>query len=118
MKRDYTWLEYMENELPAREALQMEMLLVHSAMDRRILKNLEAVKTAAQQADSVVLPTEPAYFDNLHDKIMARIEQTEVEKAPAHQPLSQTLTRRLIPARVKSWLSLATSFYIITITLK
>lgn len=111
MKSSRAWLEYLEGELSPSQAMEMEMLLLHSATDRRILRNLEKVRSMAKETDPAIPPAEPAFFDALHDKIMARVEKTEIEKPVVG--FRKALSPKWIPQKFKSWLSSGSSLYMI-----
>ncbi|MGE3757712.1 MAG: anti-sigma factor [Pseudobdellovibrionaceae bacterium] len=106
MKSSRAWLEYIEGELSPSQAIEMEMLLVHSPTDRRILQNLEKVRNAVKEVDPAIPPAEPAFYDSLHDKIMARLEKTEIQKpAPKTvRPFRGLAVRGWLPAKFKNWL--------------
>jgi len=54
--------------------------------------------------EEVLLPINPAYYDRLHDKIMARIEETEME-TPA-RPVAKVFEKssRLLRDHWRGWL--------------
>ena len=76
------WLDYLEGELVmgSNKSIteDMEALLKSSLNDRRTLKELERVRVLVKEADDVVLPEDLRVYDNLHDKIMMAVEETEV----------------------------------------
>jgi len=45
------------------------------------LKNKEVVR-ALETANDIELPMDPQFYERLHDKIMARVEETEIKKVP------------------------------------
>lgn len=53
--------------------------------------------------DDIIMPTTQKYYDWLHDKIMARIEDAEME-TPARSAESLDQPRGLIPEQVRLWL--------------
>jgi hypothetical protein len=56
------------------------------------------------ELEDVLLPTNPKYYDRLHDKIMARIEETEMETpaGPAMKVLDKST--RLLRDHWRGWL--------------
>lgn len=66
--------------------------------------SLEKVVRALETADNTELPMNADYFDQLHDKIMARVETTKVEKV---NPVALWMLKpkRYIKHSWKAWLS-------------
>lgn len=53
-------------------------------MERRRNSDLTGLKKGLQAADTIELPVDEAYYEHLHDNIMAAIEKTEMAPAPMY----------------------------------
>jgi|GEM_PF-1094447 len=83
MSRESWWLDYVEGELDPATRAEMKALLRHSKADREVVEALSSTKELLKEHEPPA--TEPAddlFFDALHDKIMAAVEETVVKPAP------------------------------------
>jgi len=83
MSRESWWLDYVEGELDPATRAEMKALLRHSKADREVVEALSSTKELLKDHEPPA--TEPAddlFFDALHDKIMAAVEETIVKPAP------------------------------------
>jgi len=69
------WLEYLEGELEPSLKEDLKILLKNSPADRNCLNQLERVKNLVKESDEEALPEDGRYYDDLHDRIMAAIEE-------------------------------------------
>jgi hypothetical protein len=72
------WLEHLEEEIEptcsAREKEDLDLLLKNSECDLAVRESLRRVRAAVKSLDDVALPESGHYYDTLHSKIMAAIE--------------------------------------------
>jgi hypothetical protein len=54
--------------------------------------------------DDIIMPTTQKYYDRLHDKIMARIDDTEVEAPPMSAARSFEKPARIVREQVRVWM--------------
>ena len=80
-KKDELMIDYMEKDLDPNLQKDVELLLRHSAEDRVILNNLEKVKNNLKNMESKEDEFDEVFFKNMHDKIMKKVEQTEIQPA-------------------------------------
>ncbi len=90
------WLEHLEEEIEPQcltdEKSDLEMVLKNSPEDLGVLESLKRVRAAVKSLDDVALPESGHYYDNLHAKIMAAIDDDiamngEPERKPQRAPL-------------------------------
>ena len=71
-----------------------------SDMDRRLEVNkMDKLRRALKNNDEIEIDLDEAFFNRLHDKIMAQVEET-----PMAAPASFGKTRRMLRAHWRSWL--------------
>ncbi len=74
------WVEHLEDEMePMTFDQDLDLLLKNSEEDRALFESLKKTREAVKRADDVALPESGHYYDNLHSKIMAAIEQEEID---------------------------------------
>lgn len=74
-------VDYVEGELPVSLALDVELMLSHSAKERECVETLETVKRSLKSAKEPLPDNE--FFNNMHDKIMLEVMQkTNTMKSP------------------------------------
>ena len=74
------WVEHLEDEMePLTFDQDLDLLLKNSEEDRALFESLKVTREAVKRSDDVALPESGHYYDNLHSKIMAAIEQEEIE---------------------------------------
>lgn len=61
-------------------------------------KSMDEVMRALEADRDLALPMDPAYYDQLHDKIMERIEKTPMRPSPWYEK-----PRRLLLAPWRYW---------------
>lgn len=54
--------------------------------------------------DDIIIPVSQKYYDRLHDKIMARIEDTEIESPETLTAKGLKKTGYLVAEQVRVWL--------------
>lgn len=59
-------------------------------------------KSLKKAGENIELPMDAAFFDNLHDKIMARVAETEIEAKPPATVLGAP--KKFLKKQWKSWL--------------
>ena len=69
------WAEHLEAEHENALAADLNLLLENSPADRRVLKSLEQTRSAVKDAGDVYLPESGEFYQSLHDKIMAAIDE-------------------------------------------
>lgn len=82
MSRENWWLDYIEGEVDASTRAEMKSLLKHSRADQDLVKSLSDTKTLIKEHAEKVPDFSESFLDEMHDKIMAQVEQTEIKKAP------------------------------------
>lgn len=87
---DKNWyVDYVEEELDGAEKAEFEMLLKNSNIDREIVNNIENVKAQLEVQDEIeqieFKALDDKFFEDMHDTIMARVEQAKVEPKPLLQ---------------------------------
>lgn len=65
----------------------------------KLRKGLKTAIKNSGKENEYELPMDPAFFDNLHDNIMAKIAETTIEPAPA-----MLAPRRFLRAHWREWL--------------
>lgn len=109
--RESWWVEYMESELSEELEKDLDLLLANSEIDQDILDNLENLKGFIKQTDTVELPENNDFYDQLHDKIMDGVENTHME-APIVAKASRL--RRTV-ASLTPYAVAAMAFFVIAI---
>jgi hypothetical protein len=97
------WLEHLEEEIEPRcliaEKDDLELVLKNSPEDLAVRESLKRVRAAVKSLDEVALPESGHYYDNLHLKIMAAIDDdVAMNGEPIRQPAkarAPLFTRRL-----------------------
>ncbi len=74
------WLEHLEREVDPNLREDLELLLKNSTADRKEFSQLKATRELVKKSDDVLLPESGIYFENLHDKIMAAIEEEPLKR--------------------------------------
>lgn len=73
------WVEHLEDEMePLTFDEDLELLLQNSEEDRALFESLKQTRILVKKSDDVALPESGQFYDNLHSKIMAAIEQDEI----------------------------------------
>lgn len=85
MSRDEFWLDYVENEIDKQTRAEMKSLLKRSPKDQETVKELSDTKTLLKESEVFEAEACEDFFDDLHDRIMAGIEKTEVKEKPKLQ---------------------------------
>ena len=85
-----TWLEHMEQETEihalAEEAADRDLLLQNSPADLATYESLKRVRAAVKSLnDDVALPESGLFYDQLHAKIMAAIDEEDAASAQMSQ---------------------------------
>ena len=88
------WLEYLEGELEPSLNEDLKILLKNSPADRRCVSELEHARRMIKESDEETLPENGRYYEELHDRIMAAIEEgawieDEEEKAEEVKPVDE-----------------------------
>lgn len=73
--RDDWWLEYVEGEADPSLTLDLKILLQRSRADRKICESLVKTREVIKSADPVSVPEDGHYYDNLHSRIMAAVNE-------------------------------------------
>lgn len=92
-----SWIERLEEEMePMTIDQDLELLLKNSEEDRVLFESLKKTREVVKRSDDVALPESGHYYDTLHSKIMAAIEQEEIEGRgiERHARIAITKTRR------------------------
>ena len=83
MSRESWWLDYVEGELDPATRAEMKALLKHSKADQAVVEALSSTKELLKEHEPPASePADDLFFDALHDKIMAAVEETVVKPAP------------------------------------
>jgi hypothetical protein len=83
MSRENWWLDYAEGELDPATHAQMRALLRYSQVDQEIVESLTSTKELLKDhRPPASEPADELFFDRLHDKIMAAVEETSIAPAP------------------------------------
>lgn len=104
MRRDSWWLDYIENELDPSTRAEMKSILRHSAVDQDLVKSLSDTKYLIKEHADKIPELSDDFFDQMHDKIMAQVEKTEIKKSsryrlrPVHKRLVKTASAGLVLA--------------------
>lgn len=85
MSRDNWWLDYVEGEVDASTRAEMKSILRHSSSDQDLVKSLSDTKSLIKEHAEEAPSSSDDFFNQMHDKIMAKIEQTEMKKAPRYR---------------------------------
>jgi hypothetical protein len=82
--QDDWWLEHLEEELEPNLREDLELLLKNSKSDRGILESLKGTRRLLKSSDEVAMPESGLFYDNMHNKIMASLEDEVIEeRAPS-----------------------------------
>jgi hypothetical protein len=71
------WIEHLEDECEENLRRDLDLLLSNSKPDRQVLQGLKKVRKMVKDSDEVLLPESGLFYENLHDKIMAAVEDVE-----------------------------------------
>jgi hypothetical protein len=72
-------IEHLEDEMePVTFDEDLELLLKNSEEDRALFESLKKTREVVKRSDDVALPESGQYYDTLHAKIMAAIEDEEI----------------------------------------
>lgn len=83
MSRESWWLDYVEGELDPATRAEMKALLKYSKADQAVVEALSSTKELLKEHEPPASePADDLFFDALHDKIMAAVEETVVRPAP------------------------------------
>jgi len=74
-KTEWNWVDYMEKELNEADEQCLDLVLQHSDLDRRILKGFEEIREAYSRLDDFSDEFGKSYYENLHSRIMACMEE-------------------------------------------
>jgi hypothetical protein len=69
------WVEHLEKEVDPNLREDLEVLLKNSGADRKVFAALKTTRELVKRSDDVLMPESGLYFDSLHEKIMAAIDQ-------------------------------------------
>lgn len=86
------WLEYLEGELEPNLKEDLKLLLKNSPADRRCASQLERARRLIKESDEEMLPEDGRYYDDLHDRIMAAIDEeawAEEEEKEEVKPIDE-----------------------------
>ncbi len=76
------WLDYIEGELDPATRVEVKSILKHSKADQEIVSSLQETKEFIED-NSINLPDlDDAYYEQLTNKIMAKVEETEMAPPP------------------------------------
>jgi hypothetical protein len=82
--QDDWWLEHLEEELEPNLREDLELLLKNSKADRKILESLKKTRRVLKSSDEVAMPESGLFYENLHNKIMASLDDEVIEeRAPS-----------------------------------
>ena len=101
------WVELLEEEVEPNLKEDLELLLKNSRADRRILSSLKETRKAIKDSDDVSLPESGLYYQNLHDKIMAALDE-ETDFSPRRT--SDAFMAKQIAKTRLSWRTMAGTF--------
>jgi hypothetical protein len=73
--QDAWWIDFLEKELDPTLQQDLRLLLSHSSLDAKILANYMKLKRAVKASDRAKPPENSEYYDSLHAKIMAGVNE-------------------------------------------
>lgn len=84
VNKDSLLVDHLEGELEEWLSDDLKLLMKEDSELASELKVLKATRNLVAQASPAQIPSDDAYFDNLHSKIMSKVNQTSVSTgAPA-----------------------------------
>ena len=76
---DSWWLDHLEGEFESSMEDDLEILLANSPGDRKRLAQLERARRLIKETDEECLPEDGYFYTDLHDRIMAAVEEASRE---------------------------------------
>lgn len=105
------WLELLEDELDANLQEDLQILLRNSQPDLRKLESLKRTRAAVKNSDEVAMPENGHFYQELHDRTMAAIENLDKKnQEDAKPPRSAKRSRPYYRSGKASWGFMVTSF--------
>ncbi len=95
--RDEWWIDFIEGDLEPSLEEDLKLLLLSSDADRKRLAELQVFREQVRQSEDVYMPESGQFYENMHDKIMAAVEQTEMEPPVERMPISLEKFKKLRP---------------------
>lgn len=84
IENEERWIDYLEGDLEPSLAEDLERMLEGDSEVKALVEEYEGIKAYMNKVDSSEdIPTEDTYFANMHDKIMAEVNETKVMPIPS-----------------------------------
>jgi hypothetical protein len=102
------WVDMVEGEVDPNLEEDLSLLLKNSSSDRKIVESLEKTRHAIKKSDDVPMPESGQYYTDLHDRIMASINEVAPSAPSLAAPKgrhSETLKKSFTGAKF-AWPSL------------
>lgn len=83
VENEERWIDYLEGELEPSLAEDLARMLEGDEEAKALVDEYEGIKAYMGKVDEKeALPTEEDYFENMHDKIMAQVDETKIQPMP------------------------------------
>jgi hypothetical protein len=95
MKNDLWWLEYVEGEMDSSTDKGLKSFLEKSKEDHKFVSEIESLKSQLK-SDPVDLDVDllsEDYFEHLHNKIMAKVDQQTEQALKSESPENQNFSK-------------------------
>ncbi len=74
------WIDYIEDELDPSLRDDLTTLIPHSGENKEILKDYQSIRGNLEKVGKAIeVPTDENYFNDFHDRIMARVKNTKMQ---------------------------------------
>ncbi|MCB0394841.1 MAG: hypothetical protein KDD25_09785 [Bdellovibrionales bacterium] len=110
---DEVWVDYIEDELDPSLKDDLDTYISHSPDLDGTVRDLQFARTQLEKIGSEVeIPEDEKFYENLHDKIMARVEKTNVQ-SPVVVRLFERRTLRWVAGAAAAIVMLVTGFAVL-----
>lgn len=77
---DSWYVDYIEGEVSLDQKSDMDLLLMHSSTEKKVVENLQKLKESVKSSDELDLPEDDQYWQSFHKKIMTTVEESSKVK--------------------------------------